>query len=225
MHHQSSDSNQQSETEHNRQPENNRVKDEPLSAFLSSKKDYRSDIELLRKIADGDEASVGKLYDKHSGLLFSIISRVVRDENEAEDVLQDVFIRIWEKAGLYNESFGPPIVWMCRLTRNLSIDRIRSKAYRTRMSESDIDSHLELFTHEKESQPQEKAEQSEAFAAISQALNSLTNDQRQLIEYAYFQGYSQSELADFFGLPLGTVKTRIRAAMSVLKIQLKDFAI
>lgn len=225
MNQKSSDQEKRSETGKNQLPDSHHAKVEPLNSFISSKKDYRTDVELLRKIAGGDEQSVGKLYDKHSGLLFSIISRVVKDDGEAEDVLQDVFVRIWEKAELYNDSYGPPVVWMCRLTRNLAIDRIRSKAFKTRMSESDIDTHFDLFTHDKESQPQEKAEQSEALAAISNALNSLTKDQRQLIEYAYFQGYSQSELADFFGLPLGTVKTRIRTAMSVLKIQLKDFAI
>lgn len=113
---------------------------------------------------------------------------------------------------------------MCRIARNLSIDKIRSKAYRQKMSESDIENHFELFDQELSTQPEAMTIQSEAHAPIKKALNTLTVDQKKLIEYAYFQGFSQSELAEHFNIPLGTVKTRIRSAMSALKVELKELA-
>jgi len=197
---------------------------EPLDKFLKSRKENARDILLIGKIAAGDEKAISELYDKHSGLLFSIVVKVLRNEIEAEDTLQEVFLRIWEKSDLYNETYGPPIVWMCRIARNLSIDKIRSKSYRQKSSESDIENHFELFDQEPTSQPEASAIQSEEHALIKKAMNTLSGDQKKLIEYAYFQGFSQSELAEHFNIPLGTVKTRIRSAMSVLKVELKELA-
>lgn len=179
------------------------------------------DIILMRRILKRDQIAVGELYDKHSSYLYTLIVRIVREQEEAEDILQEVFLRVWDRAESYNESLGTPIAWMTRIARNLSIDKLRSKSGQVRKSEDRLENHGELHSEDRLANPEYYAMHSQQQAYVGRALASLPAEQRALIECAYFQGFTQSEMAENFGIPLGTVKTRIRAGMIELRRQLK----
>lgn len=168
------------------------------------------DAALLSRMAERDPAAVSALYDRHARILFSLILRILRDRSEAEDVLQEVFVRAWTRVETYDRDLGSPLAWLIRIARNRAIDRLRSREVRERTEEA-APERAPVET------PEARASLSERQRAVRHALGALTADQRALIEHAYFQGLSQSELAARFNLPLGTVKTRIRTGMGVLR--------
>lgn len=180
-----------------------------------------NDLKLLKKISLKDENSLSEFYDLHSKYLYTIIYFILRDEAEAEDLLQEVFIQIWEKSGSYDETLGNPLAWITRITRNKAIDRLRSKSYKNRASETDIERIFDLSTDSETAAPDNVSNRTLEQNEIANALKTLNQNQRDLIEFAYFRGYSQSELAEHFSIPLGTVKTRMRAAMMSLRDKLK----
>lgn len=177
--------------------------------------DTRADIVLLDRIIARDEGAVGELYDRHSRLLFGLILRILRDRSEAEEVLQEVFVLVWTRAETYNVALGSPAAWLVRIARNRAIDRLRANTVRLRAVEAAPEPAPE-------ESPETRAVQSEQQRAVAQALQALPSDQRVLIEQAYFLGLTQSELAERFKLPLGTVKTRIRTGMIALRQQLSQ---
>ncbi len=183
--------------------------------------DVENDLGLLRKISNRDASALSELYDIHSKYLYTIIYYILRDEAEAEDLLQEVFIQIWEKIDSYDETLGNPLAWLTRVTRNKSIDRIRSKSFKNRSSETDIERFFDLSEDSKSSNPENVSTLNQEKIEITNALKLLNDNQRDLIEFAYFRGYSQSELAEYFNIPLGTVKTRMRAAMMTLREKLQ----
>jgi len=172
--------------------------------------DTRTDIALLDRIVARDEQAVAELYDRHHRLLFGLILRILRDRSEAEEVLQEVFVLVWTRAETYNVALGSPAAWLVRIARNRGIDRLRANNVRVRAVES---APLPVAADS----PETRAALSEQQRAVACALQSLPQDQRVLIEQAYFLGLTQSELAERFDLPLGTVKTRIRTGMMALR--------
>ena len=194
-----------------------------INTAASSRKeiDVDNDLQLLRRISERDTSALSEFYDIHSKYLYTIIYYILRDEAEAEDLLQEVFLQIWEKIDSYDEALGNPLAWITRITRNKSIDRIRSKSFKNRSSETDIERFFDL-SDTGSANPESLSTQDQEKTEITNALRSLTENQRDLIEYAYFKGYSQSELAEHFNIPLGTVKTRMRAAMMTLREKLKN---
>jgi RNA polymerase sigma-70 factor (ECF subfamily) len=177
---------------------------------VQNQEDTRADIRLIERIVARDQAAVGELYDRHFRLLFGLILRIIRDRSEAEEILQEVFVLVWTRAETYNVSIGPPAAWLVRVARNRAIDRLRANNVRLRAVESAPEP-------EPAESPESRAGVSEQQRAVARALESLPPDQRVLIEQAYFLGLSQSELAERFKLPLGTVKTRIRTGMLALR--------
>jgi RNA polymerase sigma-70 factor (ECF subfamily) len=177
--------------------------------------DTRTDIALLDRIVARDEQAVAELYDRHHRLLFGLILRILRDRSEAEEVLQEVFVLVWTRAETYNVALGSPAAWLVRIARNRGIDRLRANNVRVRALES---APLPVAADS----PETRAALSEQQRAVACALQSLPQDQRVLIEQAYFLGLTQSELAERFNLPLGTVKTRIRTGMMALRGQLSQ---
>jgi RNA polymerase sigma-70 factor, ECF subfamily len=182
-----------------------------------------ADIALLSRIAGRDAAALGELYDRHSRLLFSLILRVVVDRGDSEDVLQEVFMRVWDRADSYTAALGTPSAWLVRIARNRAIDRLRSRRVRAHVAESVEDAPIAVDLTAT-ANPELLASTAEHRRAIVAALNQLPAEQRSLIDAAYFEGYTQSELADRFKLPLGTVKTRIRTAMQALRQALASLA-
>ncbi|MEP7307709.1 MAG: sigma-70 family RNA polymerase sigma factor [Acidobacteriota bacterium] len=180
----------------------------------SPEEDNRRDIALIARIVARDATSVGELYDRHSRLLYGLLVKIIKDRSEAEELLQEVFVQVWTRADTYNVQLGTPIAWLVRIARNRAIDRLRANTVRTRTVEATpLPPPVET--------PEARAAMSEQQRAVARALEALPPDQRQLIEHAYFAGLTQSELATRFGLPLGTVKTRVRSGMMTLRRDLQ----
>jgi RNA polymerase sigma-70 factor (ECF subfamily) len=177
--------------------------------------DAQADILLIERIVARDELAVADLYDRHHRLLFGLILRILRDRSEAEEVLQEVFVLAWTRAETYNVTLGSPAAWLVRVARNRAIDRLRANNVRVRA----VEAAPEPIAAES---PETRASLSEQQRVVGRALDSLPADQRVLIEQAYFMGLTQSELAERFKLPLGTVKTRIRSGMQALRQRLTE---
>ena len=180
------------------------------------------DLALIERVAARDPAAVAALHDRHARVLYSLILRIVRDTGEAEDVLQEVFLRLWEKADTYDPVLGSPIGWLVRIARNRAIDRVRARRARpvTQPVDEGVDRQLAEIAAPSPT-PEVMTRESEEQRALREALARLTPEQRVLIEEAFFQGYTQSELAARFKLPLGTVKTRIRTGMLAMREHLQ----
>jgi len=176
--------------------------------------DSQVDISLLQRVAARDASAMSELYDRHSRLLFGLIVRILRDRSEAEEVLQDVYVVVWNRAETYDAALGSPLGWLVRIARNRAIDRLRSNDARMRVAAS---AASEAPPPES---PEARASCGEQQRAVARALGALPTEQRRLIEDAYFLGLTQSELAERHTLPLGTVKTRIRTGLLALRQQL-----
>ena len=175
--------------------------------------DARADVALIERIVQRDASAVGELYDRHHRLLYGLITRIVRDRGEADEVLQEVFVSVWNRADSYDVSAGSPIAWLVRIARNRAIDRLRANTTRRRA--------LDAMPFEQPPaeplNPETGAWLAEQRRAVAQALDAIPRDQRDLIEDAYYLGLTQSELAERHRLPLGTVKTRIRSGLLTLR--------
>lgn len=176
-----------------------------------------ADVALLERIARRDQAGLAELYDRHCRLLFSLILRILRDRGEAEDVLQEVFVRVWDRADSYNASLGTPAAWLVRISRNRAIDRLRSRTVRAGIHAPEVERPEQAPDLAPAADPEQFAASSEERRVIVDAIAALPPEQRLLIESAFYEGYTQSELAERFNLPLGTVKTRIRTGMQSLR--------
>lgn len=173
----------------------------------------RADVELLRRIADGDVAAMGALYDRHAAGLFPIALRIVRDRVEAEDVLHDAFVAVSERAGQYEVGRGAVIAWLVTLVRNLSIDRTRRRDRRGALAR-------EVISHEpppSNRDPERLTAEASERAKIRRALATLPDAQRQTLEVAFFEGLSYPEIAEREGVPLGTIKSRAARALASLR--------
>jgi RNA polymerase sigma-70 factor (ECF subfamily) len=163
-------------------------------------------------VARGDERALATLYDSYSRILFGLILRILNDREEAEDVLQEVFLQVWRRAADYDERRGRPFTWLVTLARSRAIDRLRALGSRQRavtesareVSEEVSDAARDAF----------KSEQGEI---VRRALAELPEEQRRALVLAYFEGLSQSEIAVRLGAPLGTVKTRMRSGLMKLR--------
>ena len=175
-----------------------------------------AEIALLHRVAQGDRRGFAELYDRFSGVLFSTAYRVLNNREAAEDVLQDVFIQIWEKAPLYDPLRGKPLTWAVTLTRNKSIDRLRSVQRRNRLSDA-VEKEAQTFEQFDGRSSADAVDSLEKGAMVRAAIAKLSPDQRQAIELAFFSGLTQTEIAGRLGEPLGTVKARIRRGMMKLR--------
>ena len=181
--------------------------------------DSSADSVLLSSIAEHDEHALEQLYDRYAKLLYSVIFRIVRTQEDAENLLQDVFLQVWHHADSYDPRLGTPSTWMIRIARNKAIDLWRSKHYRGKTQRVQLE-HAEEYADPSQS-PLSTTIAGEASVLVKQALGRLPIDQKRLIELAYYEGYSQSELSEALSLPLGTVKSRMRLGLLSLRDQFK----
>ncbi len=181
----------------------------------------KRDVNLLRRVSAGDESAIGELYDFYSKYLYTTIYFILKNEPEAEDVLQEVFFLIWDKIDTYDERLGNPISWMTRISRNKAIDKLRAKKQSSDIDETNETLIIDLNEDYKKSNPEFIAAAGQEQKEVLEAIKELDEVQRQLIEYAYYKGFSHSELSEHFKIPLGTVKTKVRAAMTFLRERLK----
>jgi RNA polymerase sigma-70 factor, ECF subfamily len=184
-------------------------------AMVEPSEETRADVALIDRIVARDQSAIAELYDRYNRLLFGLILRILKERSEAEDVLQEVFLAAWTSADTYKAARGTPAGWFVRIARNRAIDRLRATTVRLRVID---ESNSPPLTDAAELQ----AARGERQRAVKGALDALPADQRALIEDAYFLGLTHSELAARFSVPLGTVKTRVRAGMLALRQLLQD---
>lgn len=178
--------------------------------------DLDAEIALLKRVALGDRVSFEALYDRFSGVLFSTAYRVLNNQEAAEDVLQDAFIQIWEKAPLYDPARGKPMTWAVTLTRNKAIDRLRSTVRRNRLQD-DVEREAETFEQFDDRSSFDAVAAGETNQIVRDAIQKLSKDQREAIELAFFSSLTQTEIAERLHEPLGTIKARIRRGMMKLR--------
>lgn len=181
----------------------------------------REEAKLLRQVAAGDEAAFARLYDRYTRPLFSVALSVLGDLNTAEDVLQDVFVQLWERAAQYDPACGKPLTWAVVLTRHKCIDRLRAQERRRRLNEAMQELDTEPATGEPDRAPERMA-LNEQVEMMRQALAELSAEQRHAIELAFLRGRTQTEIAAELAVPLGTVKARIRRGMLHLRARLEQ---
>lgn len=171
-----------------------------------------SDEEIIALLLDKDKRGVSYLYQAHSRLIFGVIYRIVKLEDLAENVMQDVFLKVWQNIESYNASKGRFLTWVVNIARNASIDVVRSKDYRKNQRTDNVDT--EAAHHHSDEMEVDHIGVKEVVAKLDPKYSSLIN-------LIYFEGYTQQEVAEELDMPLGTVKTRIRKAFSELRTVLK----
>ena len=172
---------------------------------------------LIRGLAAQDQRAMAKLYDTTRRLIYGLVSRIVTDPSAAEEVLLDVYMQAWRQADRYDAERGAPLAWLTTIARSRALDRARSSSQEHRRREP-----LEVASqHAVEGGADEAAFASETRRHVQRALDSLTPEQREVIELAYYGGFSHSEIALELGQPLGTVKTRTRLGMIKLRETLR----
>ena len=175
--------------------------------------------QLLQRIAAQDRQALAELYDQLGELLFSTALRILGDAHDAEEVIQDVFVQIWEKATTFDAALGSPVHWSLSITRNRSIDRLRARQRRFRL----LNELEEANPPGPQLQPtlNQTAFGGDEIAVVRSAVSSLPLEQRQAIEMAFFGGMTHPEIAGTLNQPLGTIKARIRRGMLKLRESLQ----
>ena len=170
------------------------------------------DIELVNRVGHGDEHAFLMLYDRYVPRVYALMLRILRDPMMAEEATQDTFLKLWSRARLYLKERGSLLLWLLTIARHTALDRLRLEARRPMLSDSNDPQNAWQFIPDLNTVPEESR-----WRSLSFAVQSLQPDHRTVIELAYYQGLSQSEIAEVLGWPLGTVKTRLRAAMEHLR--------
>ena len=176
------------------------------------------DSDLVRRIAGRDEAALGELYDRYSGLLLALSRRILIDASDAEEVLQEVFLQVWNQAERYDRARSSVSTWLVLIARSRSIDRLRSRQVKDRTLRS-----LKQENPDPHTSPTGAGSVllSQRRQRLRREMQELPAEQRQVLELAFFKGMTQSEIAQDTGIPLGTVKTRTLLAMKKLRQALR----
>jgi RNA polymerase sigma-70 factor (ECF subfamily) len=172
------------------------------------------DSALIENMRTGDEAALSTLYDRYSAMLFGMLVRILRDQQAAEEVLQDLFLQLWRNAAQFDAARGSLPAWLMVIGRNRAISRLRGRRDREVLEENEGD-YANTFASGQNIE--DEAVRAQVARNISAAMGQLPVEQRQAVELAYFEGMTQSEIASKTGIPLGTVKTRVRTAMQTLR--------
>ena len=170
------------------------------------------DASLVRRIADGDESALATLYDRWSQVVYSLVAHLLKDADGAEDVVEETFWQVWQRASSYDASRGTVRTWILTIGRSRALDRLRSR----RRNREDFSTDLSLI-RDPHSDPAQQVEGAERSHLVYAALGGLPEDQRIALELAYFRGLTQSEISELLSEPLGTIKTRMRLGMQKLR--------
>lgn len=169
-----------------------------------------SDQDLISALKAGDKNALGGLYDKYSAALFGVVLRIVQSEDTAEEVLQEAFLKIWRNINAYDESKGKFFTWALNVTRNTAIDFTRSSDFRNRQKTDRFDFVVYQGNHP-------ATESQTDHIGLREIVGKLDEKLRTVVDLAYFQGYTQTEIEETMNIPIGTVKTRLRLAMRELR--------
>ena len=177
----------------------------------------QSDRDLVQDVARGSAEALAALYDAHAGLVYGLAKRMLLRQEDAEEVVQDVFAQVWREAARYQADRATLAGWLVMLTRTRAIDRLRSRNARPDSNQASdpvpqLDASVSMSPN-----PESAAVSSDEARRVRTALQRLPAEHRSLVDLAYFEGLSHSEIAERTGAPLGTVKTRLRAALQTLR--------
>jgi RNA polymerase sigma factor (sigma-70 family) len=183
-----------------------------LILLMVGQKKYE-EFELVQGLKSQQTDAFNYLYDHYHGALYGIIYSIVQEPAVADDVLQESFVKIWRQINTYDASKGRLFTWMLNIARNGSIDKLRSKSFRQQQQNQSLQESV--YDSIKVEQP------SADLIGLRKMVGELKLEFRQLVELAYFQGYTQEEMSEALQIPLGTVKTRMRAALIELRKKMK----
>lgn len=176
---------------------------------MATQKPHYSEEDLVESLKQNHRAAFDYLYDNYSGALFSVICKVLRDNEKAEDVMQDAFLKIWKNIASYDSSKGRLFTWMLNIARNSAIDAHRSQGRKPGMD--DISENIDRTEQNAVYQP------SPSTLDLKALVDTLRPERKVLVDLVYFQGFTQEEASKELDIPLGTVKSRIRTALKDLK--------
>lgn len=169
------------------------------------------DAALLQRAATGDELALGVFYDRWVQPVYAVVVQMLRDPDDAEDVLEETFWQVWERAATFDPARGTARTWVLTIARSRALDRLRARGRRPEAGP------VPEFVASDEPDPLESAEAQERREQVARALATLPAEQRRALELAYFGGYTQNEIAERLQQPVGTIKTRTRLAMQKLR--------
>jgi RNA polymerase sigma-70 factor (ECF subfamily) len=171
--------------------------------------------ELVSLLKSKDQKGFNILYNNYSGALFGVVNKIVQSNDDADDLLQDTFLKIWKNIDNYDASKGSIFTWMMNVARNLAIDRVRSADFRDSSQNISMEDNV-IFQVDNEYQVVQDIDA----IGLQKVVEKLRPEYKQLIDLVYYKGYTQAEVSEEFGIPLGTVKTRIKAAVGSLRAML-----
>lgn len=171
----------------------------------------KTEPEIISLLQSGDESAFAWLYDNYGALLFGVIVRIGGEREDTENLLQDCFVKIWQHIGQFDPGKGRLATWLINIARNTAIDFTRSKYFSQKRKNQSLDN----LVHSEPS-PASSGLPIDTMG-LGQLVKKLTPGCREIIEWMYFDGYTQQEIADNFGIPLGTVKSRTRLALKELR--------
>ncbi|MEO8633642.1 MAG: sigma-70 family RNA polymerase sigma factor [Gemmatimonadales bacterium] len=183
------------------------------------------DADLVLQVAQGDESALGLLYDRFGPVLYAVAFRITGEKADAEEVVMAAFAQAWKEAARFDTTRGSAAAWLTMMARSRALDLVRARARRTRITETaaQADASSAPAMSQGFRSPGSALEDAERRTAVATAMSSLSAPQRQALELAYYEGLSQSEIADQLREPLGTIKTRMRLGMQKLRDTLRPY--
>jgi RNA polymerase sigma-70 factor, ECF subfamily len=202
---------------------------EPTQSASVETRDARLDVDLVARMQSGDERALGTFYDRWFPVVHAVVCRMLKSSDDVEDVVEEVFWQAWRQAGRFSGERGSVQTWVLTIARSRALDRLRAV---TRRREEPIEAeHVDAVAASsaeavgsQQADPSVAVEHGERRRHVLTALGALPSEQREALEFAYFGGLSQTEIAERTGQPLGTVKTRMRLAMQKLRERLSILA-
>jgi len=182
---------------------------------LEKEKTFLSESELVNQLQNKDTKAFGYLYDNYAPTIYGVVLRIVGTEEIAQDAVQEAFMKVWNGITQYSTEKGKLFTWVLNIARNTAIDKLRSKENKQRQKNDS----LSLKTYKK---PDDSTQKMSEFIGFKEIMDKLKEEHKIIIDMMYFEGYSQTEIAEKLGIPLGTVKTRARNALEHLRNLLKS---
>jgi RNA polymerase sigma factor (sigma-70 family) len=170
-----------------------------------------SEEELVLALRNREKIAIEALYDMYSSSLYGVISRIIPDIATAEDVLQETFVKIWHSFSAYSAEKGRLFTWMVNIARNLSIDKLRSKDFKNHSKNQELENNVTFIDEQRSTVYKPE------LMGIKDLVQTLKPEQKSILNLVYFKGYTHVEAADELGIPLGTIKTRLRMAITELR--------
>lgn len=181
---------------------------EPMDKSPEARAGVGDDLRLVARLRAGDQLALSELYDRYSSVVYGVALRILQDTGAAEDLLQDIFLQLWRKPDAFDSSRGSLGAWLSVIARHRAIDRLRQRRPESDIEDCIIASGTDL---------RDETERSLVIEKVRVVMNEMSPDQRAAMELAFFEGLTHSEIAEKTGEPLGTIKTRIRSGLQLLR--------